>query len=359
MKGNTTLEGRFFMVEKSFVQESKSPKLSLSEIIKKKDYKALSEHLEEGIKDYLDSDTFQNYLDFVSKFHKYSQKNVRLILAQKPTASYIAGFQAWKKKERNVKKGSKAIYVYAPYFKDKVDKEGNKVTDENGEIVKETRYFLTPVFDVSQTEGKEIPKPVYNLSEDMDDSKTFMQTYKALVELSPVPVSIQPIPIEANGYYDPTKKEIVVRQGLGEIMTLKVLLHELTHATLHTDSQAFFGDPTYRRQEFEAESVAYIVSNHLGLDTSDYSFGYLSSWTDQGNKLEELTTSLETITTQAKGLIERADQLLNRVYTLDAPTNKFEERLARARGQELPEPRTPVKEYEVADPKVRRPTKTL
>lgn len=359
MQGNTTLEGRFFMVEKSFVQESKSPKLSLSEIIKKKDYKALSDHLEEGIKDYLDSETFQNYLDFVSKFHKYSQKNVRLILAQNPMAKHVAGFQTWKKQERHVKKGSKALYVYAPYFKDKVDKEGNKVTDENGEIIKETHYFLTPVFDVSQTEGKEIPKLIYNLSEDMDDAKKFTQTYKALVELSPVPVSIKPIPIEANGYYDPTNKKIVVRQGLGEIMTLKVLLHELTHALLHTDSQALFGDSTYRRQEFEAESVAYIVSNHLGLDTSDYSFGYLSSWTDQGNKVEELTTSLETITTQAKELIERADQLLHNVYTLDAPKNKFEERLARARGQEIPEPRTPVKEYEVEDPKVHRPTKTL
>lgn len=347
------------MLEQSFVQESKTPKLTLQEIIKKKDYKALSEHLEEGIQQYLSSDTFKNYLDFVAAFPKYSQKNVRLILSQEPRARHVAGYQAWKAKERTVKKGSKALYIYAPYFKDKLDENGNKMTDKNGEILKETRFFLTPVFDISQTSGKELPKQIYNLSEDMDDPLTFTQTYKAMQELSPVPVSIQNIEREANGYYSPSKGEIVIREGLGEVMTIKVLLHELTHALLHTNSQATFGDSTYSKQEFEAESVAYIVSNHLGLDTSNYSFGYLSSWTDQGNKVEELTSSLEVITNQARDLIQRADEVLKKVYTLDAPRNKFEERVAIARGIELPEERTPRKTYEVEVPKVQHPTKTL
>lgn len=348
------------MVEKSFVQDKKSPKKSLNEIIKKKDYKELSKHLEEGIQEYLNSDTFQNYLNFISKFHKYSQKNVRLILEQNPEATHIAGFQTWKKMERNVKKGSKAIYIYAPFFKDKLDKDGKKVTDENGEVLKETKYFLTPVFDVSQTEGKEIPKQLYDLTEDMDDPKKFMQTYKALVEISPVPVTIEKIPDkEVKGYYELNDKRIVVAEGLGEVMTISVLLHEITHALLHTDSHAKFGDDTYRRQEFEAESVAYIVSNHLGLNSGNYSFGYLSSWTKQGHKLEELSDSLDTITTQAKKMIDHVDSLLNKVYTLDAPQNKFEERVAIARGQEPIEPRKPAKNYEVENPKVHRPTKTL
>lgn len=345
------------MKEQSFTPDKKE--MTIQEIIKKKDYKELSAHLEDGITDYLNGDIFKNYLDFISKFHKYSQKNNRLILAQQPNAQYVAGFNAWKKMDRHVKKGSKSIYIYAPYTKDKVDQHGKKITNENGEILKETRYFLTPVFDVSQTEGAELPKQLYNLEEDMDDSKKFVQTYQALVQLAELPVSIRPLTSQANGYYDPIKKEIVLREGLGEIMTLKVLLHELTHATLHTNSSSSFGDDMYRKQEFEAESVAYIVSNHLGIDTSDYSFGYLSSWTDKGNKLEEFTTSLETITEQAKLLINRLDQTLEKIYTLDAPTNKFEERIAIARGIELPEKREPAKQYTKDHPKVSRPTLNL
>ncbi|MCA5014566.1 MULTISPECIES: ArdC family protein [unclassified Enterococcus] len=348
------------MLEKSFVQEKKTPNPSVEEIIKKKDYKELSKHLEEGIKEYLNGDTFKNFLDFVSKFHKYSSKNVRLILDQNPNATHVAGFKSWKKMGRYVNKGSKALYVYAPSIKDKVDKDGNKVTNENGEIEKEISYFLTPVFDVSQTSGEqELPKQVYNLTEDMDDPKVFTQTYKALVEISPAPVTIESFDDSAEGYYRPSTNDIVIQEGLGEVMTLKVLLHEMTHAMLHSNSEAQYGDQVYSKQEFEAESVAYIVSSHLGIDTSDYSFGYLASWTEQGRKLEELSNSLEVITSQAKELIDRIDQSLNKVYTMDAPKNKFEERVAIARTKGPVEPRKPAKEYEVADPKVNRPTKTL
>ncbi|EPI17494.1 hypothetical protein D354_02357, partial [Enterococcus faecalis] len=286
------------------------------------------------IKEYLTSDTFKNYLDFASKFHKYSSKNIRLLLAQNPNIRRVAGYNAWKKLDRQVKKGSKALYVYAPYFKDKVDKNGKKVTDENGEIVKETRYFLTPVFDVEQTTGAELPQLVYNLEENLSDGKTFTRTYNALVEICPVPVTVTSIASGANGYYDPTKKEIVLQQHLGEVMTLKVLLHEMTHAMLHPDSQAIFGDDVYSRQEFEAESVAYIVSRHLGLDTSSYSFGYLSSWTRQGEKLEEFTQSLETITKEARTLIEKADHALSIEKGIQLPQNKFEERLLNVKKKE-------------------------
>lgn len=346
------------MLEKSFVEEKKKAAVSLEEIIKKKDYQALSEHLKEGIKDYLDGDTFKNYLNFVSKFHKYSQRNVRLILSQLPTATHVAGFATWKKMERFVKKGSKAIYIYAPLVKDKKDKDGNLVTNKNGEIEKEIHYFLTPVFDASQTTGeKELPKPLYSLEDDLEDPKKFTQTYKALEEISPVPISVEPIVFDskARGYYSPKENKIVVREGLGEVMTIKVMLHELTHAMLHTNSTATFGDDQYRRQEFEAESVAYIVTNHLGIDSSEYSFGYLSSWTKQGNKLEELIDSLETITNHAKELIEQVDRNLEKIYTLDAPKNKFEERVAIARTMKPEEPRTPKKEFEVDNPKVNRP----
>ncbi|MFB5296996.1 ArdC-like ssDNA-binding domain-containing protein [Enterococcus faecalis] len=322
------------MSEKTQMKQKSQPELTLEEIIKKKDYQKLSQHLNDGIKEYLTSDTFKNYLDFASKFHKYSSKNIRLLLAQNPNIRRVAGYNAWKKLDRQVKKGSKALYVYAPYFKDKVDKNGKKVTDENGEIVKETRYFLTPVFDVEQTTGAELPQLVYNLEENLSDGKTFTRTYNALVEICPVPVTVTSIASGANGYYDPTKKEIVLQQHLGEVMTLKVLLHEMTHAMLHPDSQAIFGDDVYSRQEFEAESVAYIVSRHLGLDTSSYSFGYLSSWTRQGEKLEEFTQSLETITKEARTLIEKADHALSIEKGIQLPQNKFEERLLNAKKKE-------------------------
>lgn len=322
------------MSEKTQTKQKSQPEITLEEIIKKKDYKKLSQHLNDGIKEYLTSDTFKNYLDFASKFHKYSSKNIRLLLAQNPNIRRVAGYNAWKKLDRQVKKGSKALYVYAPYFKDKVDKNGKKFTDENGEIVKETRYFLTPVFDVEQTTGAELPQLVYNLEENLSDGKIFTRTYNALVEICPVPVTVTSIASGANGYYDPTKKEIVLQQHLGEVMTLKVLLHEMTHAMLHPDSQAIFGDDVYSRQEFEAESVAYIVSRHLGLDTSSYSFGYLSSWTKQGEKLEEFTQSLETITKEARTLIEKADHALSIEKGIQLPQNKFEERLLNAKKKE-------------------------
>ncbi|MEX1446308.1 ArdC family protein, partial [Enterococcus sp. C76] len=185
-------------------------------------------HLKEGISAYLESDTFKNYLNFISQFHKYSSKNVRLILEQKPDARYVASFKKWNEMERKVKKGSKAIYVYAPSTVIKKDKDGNPVKDENGNIIKEQRFFLVPVFDVSQTQGeKEIPKPVYHLEDNLKDPKRFSQLFKGLSELSPVPVKIEAIDSEANGFYRVEEKEIIIQEGLGHEMTLKTLAHEI------------------------------------------------------------------------------------------------------------------------------------
>lgn len=166
----------------------------------------------------------------------------------------------------------------------------------------------------------------------MDDPKAFIQLYRSLEAIAPVPIEL----IEMNdpdikGYFSPKDQKIVLQPNLGEVMTLRTMIHEMTHAMLHTDSKARFGDSTYRRQEFEAESVAYIVSKHLGIDTSEYSFGYLSSWTQGGNSIESFEKSLETISVQAQTLINRLEQSLTKVYTLDAPENKFEKRLQEAR----------------------------
>lgn len=310
-------------------KENEQP--TIQELIKSKNYKGLSIHLKEGVSAYLESDTFKNYLNFVSQFHKYSSKNVRLILEQKPDARYVASFKKWNEMERKVKKGSKAIYVYAPSTVIKKDKEGNPVKDENGNVIKEQRFFLVPVFDVSQTQGeKEIPKPVYHLEDNLKDPKRFSQLFKGLSELSPVPVKVEAIDSEANGFYRVQEKEIIIQEGLGHEMTLKTLAHEIAHALLHADSQAIFGDLTYRQQEFEAESLAYIICNHLGIDSSSYTFGYLSSWTTQGKDIDSFAESLERITQQAQQMIEHLDKKMTIIYGIDPPENKFEERLALA-----------------------------
>lgn len=316
-------------------------KQSLKDIIKEKDYHALSKHLEEGIGDYLQSDTFRRYLDFVSKFHHYSPKNIQLILEQQPKATRVAGFQTWKKMERYVKKGEQALYIYVPSIREEKDKEGKPILDKDGNPKKVVSFLLRPVFDVSQTKGKELPKQLYNIEDDLTDKQLFPKLYQSLVDLSTVPISLESFKGMGSGYYDPTEKKIVIKEGLGQVMTLSTLIHEMTHARLHTDSSARFGDDTYRRQEFEAESIAYVVSSHLGLDTSDYSFGYLASWTEHGHDIELFTDSLKTITEEANRLIQDIDKVMDKVYARELPENKFEERLVEAKKKQADQPRQP------------------
>lgn len=310
--------------------------ISVNELIKNKDYKGLSQHLKTGIQDYLKSDNFKDYLKFISKFHKYSSKNNRLLLIQNPEVSHVAGMKKWNGLGRKVNKGSKALYVYAPTQVIKKDKDGKPVLDAEGKPKKETYFFLTPVFDVSQTNGEELPKQIYELTKNLEDPQRFLKLYKGLCEVSPVKVSLEDFPGGANGYYDLKDKRIVLQQGMGEEMTLKTLIHEITHASIHEGSDATFGDAIYARQEFEAESVAYVVSNYLGIDTSSYSFAYLSSWTVlDGQSLDNFEKSLETITTQAQITIDKLEASLNKVYGLENPKNKFEERLVEANKKSL------------------------
>lgn len=313
-----------------------TPDPKLVELVKTKDYKALSEHLKEGIQDYLKGDVFKNYLNFISKFHKYSQKNIRLILAQNPQAENVASFNKWKELESPVKKGSKALYIYAPNPYIKKDKDNKPMLDENGEVIKEMTFKLVPVFDVSQTQNPELlPQPIYNLEEKIGSSERFVKVFQAIEQISPVPIALKETGGGINGYYSPGDKQIVVNKNMGKEMTLKTLIHEVTHAMLHTNSSAVFGDKTYRKQEFEAESVAYIVSNHLKVDASSYSFAYLSSWTNQGKDLKELEGSLDAITKQAQTMIEGIEKTLNKSYGLEQPQNKFEERLAVANEKKM------------------------
>ena len=332
---------------------------SIQDIIKQKDDKALLSHLKNGISLYLEADTFKKFLNFMSKFPKYSEKNIRLLLAQNPDTTRVEGRKQWQKIGREIIRQPQTLYVLIPGSKIVKDKNGEPVRDENRKIVKEKFSFLSPVFDVSQTNGDPIPKPIHDLKGDFKTPEQFVKVYKAIENISPVPVKIEPIEGSALGYYHKLNKEIVVKNGLGEMTTLKTMIHEVTHARLHADSTCVFGDTKYSQQEFEAESVAYIVSNHLGIDTSDYSFGYLASWTKQGQTVDSFTESLDRITKEAQQLIESLDKTLSLSFAMAEPANKFEERVAKAQGRDIQstksETKSTTKEIEPAVPKEERP----
>jgi Zn-dependent peptidase ImmA (M78 family) len=319
---------------------------SLQEIVKAKDIKALNKHLKQGISNYLKSDTYKNYLSFLSHFHHYSNTNNRLILGQRPDAQLIASAKKWKDQGRYINKGEKALYIYAPINVIKKDQSGNPILDEKGKEIKKTFFKLVPVFDATQTNGKELPKALNELNQDFENKETFVRVFKTFKEVSSASINFSKMNGDTKGYYQPETNQIVVAKGLGQEQTIKTLIHEITHAELHASSTSKFGSPQYSQNEFEAESVAYIVANHFGIDSSEYSFGYLSSWTNQGDDLQNFEVSLEKITNEANQLIEKIDKTLERVISLERiPENKFAERLVEAQTEnqmEVSEPNPKV-----------------
>jgi len=285
--------------------------------------KEITDKLEQGITDIFDSEKYQNYLKTMSKFYNYSINNTILISMQKPDASLIAGYGAWQKNfERQVKKGEKGIKIIAP-SPFKVKKEMEKIdpgtqkpfTDRDGKPVTEEvevkipAYKVVSVFDVSQTEGKELPSiGADELTGSVGQYKDF---FAALEKVSPVPVAFENIETGANGYYHLEDKRIAIREGMSELQTLKTAIHEIAHARLHdVDLNAPKDEQNRvdkRTREVEAESIAYTVCGHYGLDTSDYSFGYVAGWSS-GKELTELKASLETIRGTAAGLITEIDE---------------------------------------------------
>lgn len=286
--------------------------------------KEITDKLEQGIAGIFESEQYTDYLKTLSKFHNYSLNNTILIAMQKPDASLVAGFNTWKNEfERNVMKGQKGIKIIAPSpYKVKVQQEktdpatGKPVIGADGKpVTEETErkipaYKVVSVFDVSQTEGKEIPTIGADiLTGDVEQYKDF---FAALEKASPVPVAFEPIEGGANGYYHQVEKRIAIDEGMSQLQTLKTAIHEVAHARLHDiDRDKEQGEdapprPDKRTREVEAESVAYTVCQHYGLDTSDYSFGYIAGWSS-GKELAELKASLDTIRTTAAQLITEID----------------------------------------------------
>ena len=284
--------------------------------------KEITDRLEQGIAELFDSERYREYLKVMSKFHNYSFRNTVLIAMQKPDASLVAGFSAWKNNfGRNVMKGQKGIKIIAPSpFKikqemEKIDphtqkpvigKDGKPVTEEKEITI--PAYKVVSVFDVSQTEGRELPDiAVDELTGDVDRYKDF---FAALEKTSPVPIGFEKIEGGAHGYYHLENKRIAIDEGMSQLQTLKTAIHEIAHAKLHDiDLNAPKDEQPRvdrRTREVEAESVAYTVCQHYGLDTSDYSFGYVAGWSS-GRELAELKSSLETIRSAAAEIINSID----------------------------------------------------
>ena len=278
--------------------------------------KEITARLEQGVQAIFDSDRYKEFLTAMSKFHDYSLNNTILIAMQ--GGNLVMGFRQWEKEfDRHVKKGEKGIKIFAPApykvkkLVDKIDPETRKpMLDREGKVVKEEKEITVPafkvitVFDISQTEGKEFPDlSVKPLLADVEQYEDF---FAALEKASPVPITFEQITNGANGYFSLTDKRIAIKEGVSELQAVKTAIHEIAHAKLHDVDLNAPPEEQNRvdrhTREVEAESVAYTVCQHFGLDTSDYSFGYVAGWSS-GKEMTELKASLETIQATAKELI--------------------------------------------------------
>ena len=282
--------------------------------------KEITDRLETGTQELFESERYKAYLTTMSKFHSYSFNNTLLIAMQ--GGQLVAGYNKWRDDfHRNVKKGEKAIKILAPApFKakkevQKLDAQGRPVMGKDGKPVTEVQEIQVPafkivsVFDVSQTEGE--PLPSIGVEELTGSVERYGEFFKALEQTSPVPIGFEDIPGGSHGYYHLTEKRIAIQEGMSELQTLKTAIHEIAHSKLHAiDPEAPAIEqadrPDSRTREVQAESVAYAVCQHYGLDTSDYSFGYVAGWSS-GKDLKELKASLETIRTTAHELITTID----------------------------------------------------
>ena len=285
----------------------------------------ITDKLEQGIKELFESERFKEYLRTMSKFYNYSFNNTLLIAMQKPEATYVAGYTSWQRNfDRQVMKGEKGIKILAPApykaqeEREKIDPLTQKpVIGADGKAVTETVEVLRPafkvvsVFDVSQTDGKELPDII------VDELKGTVENYEAffdaLKQESPVPISFEDIPGGAKGFFSPVESRIAIQEGMSEIQTVKTAIHEIAHAKLHAvkpDEKAAPEDKKDRHtKEVEAESVAYTVCQRYGIETSDYSFGYIAGWSS-GKETKELKSSLDTIRKTAAEMIESIDAKL-------------------------------------------------
>lgn len=296
--------------------------------------KEITESIEAGIRELFESGTYQSYLSTMSRFHKYSVNNTVLIHMQKPDATLVAGFNAWKNKfGRHVKKGEKGIQILAPAAVQKkvqetvldpdthaplLDADGNVVTEEKT-VISVPHFKPVTVFDVSQTEGKPLPALAQPLTGDVEHYEAFVE---ALRRSSPVPIEFEQMAPTTDGYFSASDQRIAIRPGMSEVQTVTAMVHEIGHSRLHdydklrAEALAAGGkEPVIkdrRTEEVEAESVAYSVCQYYGIETAENSFGYIAAWS-KGKELKELKASLNTINKTASDLITDIDRNLTEI----------------------------------------------
>ena len=286
-------------------------------------FKEITDKLEQGVSDVFSSDNYKQFLDTMAKFPRYSVNNNILIMMQKPDAQMCQSFTGWKEMGRFVKKGEKGIKILAPApytiqrEQTKLDDRGNPMLDKDGEPIMESveikvnAFKVVSTFDVSQTEGKELPTlGVDELTGGVDGYGTFME---ALKEVCPVPMTFENIEGGAKGFYSQTEKRIAIQEGMSEAQTVKTAIHEMAHQKLHA-IENHGSKQTRGSKEVEAESVAYTVCQHYGIDTSDYSFSYVAGWSE-GKEMPELKASLDTIRRAASEMITAIDEKVEELVT--------------------------------------------
>ncbi len=312
--------------------------LAVADFIQNKDMAGLSRHLKEGIKEFLDSDKYKDYLTKMSQLNNYSNRNLRLILAQNPEARQVASFKQWKENfGRYVKKGEKALRIFKPMTKIKKDEKNQPILDKNGKPETVTFFGLVPVFDVSQTEGKEMPKAA-EVKEQLTDLD-YANLYRALMAIAKendVSVRFEEMENNKHGYYSVPENQIVLRSNeMNKAQIIKTFLHEMAHAELHHADNPQKENLTRSTAELQAESVAYVVSSYYGIDTSEYSFNYLSGWSADKETLADLEAQLDIVQQEAKSLMVRMDQALEQLRLSQEKQTKrsFEQKLEKFKGQ--------------------------
>ena len=326
--------------------------------------KEITDRLEQGILGLYESDRYADYLRTMSKFHDYSLNNTILIAMQ--GGNLVKGYKQWEKEfDRHVKPGEKAIKILAPSpftvkkQVEKIDpdtqkpvfyKDGKPVTEEKE--IKIPAFRVVSVFDISQTEGKELPALTYELTGNVEQYKDF---FAALEKTSPFAMEFEALSGGVKGRCNYEEKRISINEGMDELQNIKTAIHEIAHATLHDIDKDAPERPDRRTREVQAESVAYAVCQHYGLDTSDYSFGYIAGWSS-GKELAELKGSLETIRSTAASLIDTIDGHFAEIQKAQDKEQTTEQAQpaqeaakqpeAEAAAPELPEEIAPVQEKE-------------
>ena len=347
-------------VQPETVAETPAAKPIIPLVISAKDpagrMKEITDKLEDGIRGIFDSEKYAEYLRAMSKFHNYSFNNTILIAMQGGTL--VKGYSQWEKEfDRHVKPGEKGIKIIAPApFKVKqemkkldpntqqpiIGADGKPVMEEKEVTI--PAYKVVTVFDVSQTEGKELPSIGVNAL--TGDVEHFKDVLSALEKVSPVPINFEEIKGSAHGFYSLADKRIVIQENMSQLQTLKTAIHEIAHAKLHdidlnAPKEERENLPDQRTREVQAESVAYTVCQHYGLDTSDYSFGYVAGWST-GREMDELKSSLETIRSTAAEIINGIDARIAELQKDQEKAQEQEKPLSpddRTTGEQISTPR--------------------